>query len=121
VAEKAAEKVNEKFSRTDRIVHGAQYRSIYSSGRKLYSERFVLFSLENGLSHPRLGITVSRKIGGSVVRNRVKRLFREVFRKSRAQIPSHLDLVLNAKSGCAGAKYNDLREEFLCAMRKIRR
>ena len=94
---------------------------MYTSGLKLHSERFVLFSRENSLSHHRLGITVSRKIGGAVVRNRIKRLFREVFRKSKAEIPYHLDLVLNAKRGCAGAGYNELREEFLCAVRKIRR
>ena len=116
-----AEKVDERFPRNERIVHGAEYRSIYSSGTKLHSERFVLFSRDNGLVHHRLGITVSRKIGGAVVRNRIKRLFREVFRKSKAEIPYHLDLVLNAKRGCAGARYNDLREEFLCAVRKIRR
>lgn len=116
-----AEKADERFSRNDRVVHGAEYRSIYSSGTKLHSERFVLFSRENGLSHHRLGITVSRKVGGAVVRNRIKRLFREVFRKSKAEIPYHLDLVLNAKHGCAEAGYNDLREEFLRAVRKIRR
>ena len=116
-----AEKACERFPRNERIVRGAEYRSIYSSGTKLHSERFVLFSRENGLAHPRLGVTVSRKVGGAVVRNRIKRLVREVFRKSKAEIPCHLDLVLNAKRGCAEAGYDDLREEFLCAVRRIRR
>ena len=116
-----AEKACERFPRNERIVRGVEYRSIYSSGTKLHSERFVLFSRVNGLTHHRLGITVSRKVGGAVVRNRIKRLFREVFRKSKTEIPHHLDLVLNAKRECAEAEYKDLREEFLCAVRKIRR
>jgi ribonuclease P protein component len=114
-----AEKADERFSRSDRILHEAEYRSIYNSGIKVHSERFVLFSRENSLQHHRLGITVSRKVGGAVVRNRIKRLFREVFRKCRAEIPHHLDFVVNAKRGCAEAGYDDLCEEFLSAVRRI--
>ncbi len=116
-----AEKQDESFSRRDRILHGTEYRAIYDSAARLHSGRFVLFCRENNLAHHRLGITVSRKVGGSVVRNRIKRLFREVFRKSKAGIPHHLDLVVNAKRGCADAGYADLLEEFLSAVQKIRR
>ncbi len=110
---------SEGFPQRLRLVKTAEYRKLYKAGRKTHSERFVLFSRENGLGYHRLGITVSRKIGGAVVRNRIKRLFREIFRKSRGEIPNQLDVVVNAKAACVGASYVELRAEFLAAAQKM--
>lgn len=109
----------EQFPHRVRIVRSADYRKLYREGRKIHSERFVLFGLKNKLGHPRLGLTVSRKVGGAVVRNRVKRLFREIFRRSSSEIPSQFDIVVNAKSGCAGASYLDLRVEFIASAQRL--
>ena len=103
------------FPRRYRIVRGTEYRALYESGRKLHSGSFVLFGRENRLEHHRLGITVSRRVGGAVVRNRIKRLLREVFRTSRVEIPHHFDFVVNAKRDCRGIGYEALRREFLAA------
>ncbi len=92
---------------------------LYQEGRKIQSERFVLFGRENTIGFHRLGITVSKKVGGAVVRNRIKRLFREIFRRSSVEIPSQYDIVVNAKSGCIGAGYFELRAEFLAAARRL--
>jgi ribonuclease P protein component len=101
-----------------RIVRGSDYRSVYDSGLKIHSGRFVLFARPNALGHNRLGITVSRRIGGAVIRNRVKRLFREVFRRSPADNPPSFDLVINAKRGCAVARYDELYAECCAAFEK---
>ena len=116
-----AKTISEAFPRSVRIVRSADYRALYKTGRKVHSERFILFGRENGIGHPRLGITVSRKIGGAVVRNRIKRLFREIFRRSLRDIPGQIDIVVNAKSRCAGASYHELRREFLNAAQKLSR
>jgi ribonuclease P protein component len=100
-------------------VRASDYRAIYSQGRRIQTEKFVLFGRVNAFARHRLGITVSRKVGGAVVRNRVKRLFREIFRKSSAEIPNHLDLVVNAKRGCADASYIELYAEFVSAAQKM--
>jgi ribonuclease P protein component len=110
---------SEQFPHRVRIVRSADYRTIYREGRKIQSERFVLFALKNKVGHHRLGLTVSRKVGGAVVRNRIKRLFREIFRKSSRELPNQYDIVVNAKSGCAGASYFELRDEFLASARKF--
>ena len=112
--------ISEEFPREVRIVRSSDYRVLYRTGSKIHSERFILFWRENKIGHHRLGITVSRKVGNSVVRNRIKRLFREVFRKSHRNIPGQTDIIVNVKSGCAKASYFELQAEFLAAARRIR-
>ena len=109
----------EKFPRFVRIVRSSDYQTLYKKGHKVHSSNFVLFSRGNSLGYSRMGITASRKVGGAVVRNRVKRLFREIFRRSLNQIQCRLDIVVNAKSGCGGVRYEDLRTEFLTAVKKL--
>ncbi len=94
---------------------------MYGAGLKLNGRRLVVFGKENQLGHHRLGITVSRKVGSAVVRNRVKRLLREIFRKSVAATPNTIDFVVNAKREAAQAGYTELREEFLSAMDRLSR
>ena len=55
------------------------------------------------------------------MRNRVKRLFREIFRRSRAAISAPIDLVVNARTACAAAGYHELNTEFLDAVRRLQR
>lgn len=111
----------EGYPRHYRILRSAEYKAVYNAGRRVQSGRFVLYRLENRLEHHRLGITVSRKVGGAVVRNRIKRLCREIFRRMCREIPHHYDFVINARQGAAGGGYGDLREDFLALVRRFSR
>ena len=115
------ERRRETFPRQYRIVRRSDYLLIYEKGRRIESRSFVLFVLRNELGHPRLGITVSRKVGGAVVRNRVKRLFREVFRRSRREEAGSNDIVVNARKPSAQAEYEKLRQEYAGALERLRR
>ncbi len=110
-----------KFPRSRRIVRSADYKAIYEGGIRVHSENFVLFARKNGIGFSRLGLTVSRKVGCASVRNRTKRLFREIFRRSYAEVPGNLDLIVNPRKGCAGNPYGALRREFLAAAGRIAR
>lgn len=114
-----ASKADERFPRSYRIDKSSVFRSLYSKGKRYDAGSFVLFGQPNTLGHHRLGLTVSRKVGCAVVRNRIKRVFREVFRRAIADIPSHFDFVVNARRACAGAAYALLFEEFVSAARRI--
>ena len=77
-----------------RIRRGADFRRAYQRRSSAADDRIVVFAYANGLPHPRLGVSASRRIGGAVVRNRWKRLLREAFRLTRAQLPRGIDLVV---------------------------
>jgi ribonuclease P protein component len=69
----------------------------------------VVFGHPNGLPYPRLGLSVSKRLGGAVVRNRWKRLLREAFRQVRPQLPVGVDLIVIPRVSAPPA-LNVLRE-----------
>jgi len=107
------------FSRYNRIRKQTEFSAIYEQGVKLDSALFVLYYTTNPLSYHRLGTTVSRKIGGAVVRNRVKRLYREMFRKNKPMGEPHFDLVLNARKASATATYAALEREYRLKLERL--
>jgi ribonuclease P protein component len=69
------------------------FRRTFDRKRSVSDDRLIVYACENGLPHCRLGLSVSRKVGSAVVRNRLRRLYREAFRLTKAELPSGLDLV----------------------------
>lgn len=106
-------KRNLGLTKSGRILKRKQYLEIYTRGKRFRNRLFYIYFLENGLENSRLGLTVSRKVGGSVVQNRVKRRFREIFRGSHRDINPPSDIVVNATRNTARADYWSLEEEFL--------
>jgi ribonuclease P protein component len=82
------------FPASHRLKSPAEFRRAYDRNRSAAEGWLVVYACENGLPHPRLGVSVSRKVGGAVVRNRFKRLYREAFRLVRHDLPPGVDLVL---------------------------
>ncbi|MGH9830030.1 MAG: ribonuclease P protein component, partial [Blastocatellia bacterium] len=68
----------------------------------------------------RIGITATRKVGNSVVRNRCRRLVREVFRKNKWRIPASVDIVVNVKSALIEAGFSELETDFLKFLEKCK-
>jgi len=107
---------DERFRPGDRIRKRSEYQALYESARRIPSKNFVLFVRKNDLGHPRLGITVSRRLGGAVQRNRAKRLLREIFRRRKGELQS-VDIVVNGRASLPGAEYRALESELLGCLR----
>ena len=88
-------------------------------GRKVHTAHFLLFALDGEPGEPRFGITASRKVGSAVVRNRVKRYLREVFRRHRAEFPRDKSLVVLVKHAAAELDAQAVTAEILRASHRL--
>ena len=89
-----------KFGKHERLIKTKDFRTVYEKGRKVISGGAAIVILENGLAHSRLGFSISKKnFKHAVTRNRIRRLFREVYRKNKKNLRTGLDMVLIIKKG----------------------
>lgn len=105
-----------EFARHERLRKRADYLRLYARGQKVFGRHLVLYLEPGALPCSRLGITVSRKVGRPVVRNRIKRQLREIFRRQKRFLRPACDLVVNVKRSAATASFRDLSEDFLEAL-----
>jgi ribonuclease P protein component len=84
----------------------AQFEQVYGKGRSWAAEEIVVRALPNGLGATRYGLTVSRRVGRAVVRNRIKRRLREILR--RMKLAPGWDLIVIARRPAAGADFATL-------------
>ena len=96
----------------------SEFTTVYERGKTWASEFVILKTLSNGLEWNRYGFVAGKRIGKAVVRNRVKRLLREVARAIPAK--SGWDLVLIARSPAATANYHELKASVAGLLRRAR-
>ena len=82
------------FRPAEHLRRPSDFRRVYDRRRSVSDSWLIVYACENGLPYLRLGLSVSRKYGNAVRRNRLRRLYREAFRLTRAQSPVGLDIVL---------------------------
>ena len=98
-----------------------QFRRVYEQGQRIHTPFFSAFFLRNDAGERRYGITVTRKIGVAVVRNRCKRRLREIVRKYELcpSYPDGFDLVLNVKSELVEADFEQLQKSFARVVSRV--
>lgn len=93
-----------------RITSNKDFKEVYSQGKSVANKDLVLFFLKKESSRTRIGISVSRKIGPAVVRNRIRRLIREVFRRNETEIKEGYDIVIIARQPIKEKSFHDVEK-----------
>ncbi len=104
------------FPKAVRLRKRREFLGLQRQGRRRHTPSFVVLDAPSPGSTCRLGVTVSSRVGNAVVRNRIKRLIREVFRARREGLPGALDIVVIAKPGAAKITHAQAASELELAL-----
>ncbi len=97
------------LTKSERLLRRADFEKLSEDGKRIDSEHFVILYSQNSLGKLRLGVTVSKRVGRAVMRNRVKRLVREHFRLRKALFSDSYDVNVVAKGGTSGLSSREIR------------
>ena len=109
-----------KFPKELRLLTSPQFRAVFDQQQSVSDSSLVMFGLRQGLPYSRLGLAVSRKVGGAVVRNRWKRLIREAFRRQATELPPGFDVVVFPRRG-AVADFARVQQSLVHLMHRLAR
>ena len=106
------------MNKNQTIKKNSQFRFIYSRGKSYSNDKLVLYMFRNKKNVNRIGLSVSKKIGNSVVRNRIKRLIRESYRLNKDTCKKGFDIIFIARIGSKNAKYKDIEKSVINLIKK---
>ena len=111
--------MKQSASKNEILKFDSQFKRIYSKGSSCVRPSLVVYAKKNGIPGNRLGITVSKKIGKAVIRNRAKRRLRELFRINSGNIKPGYDFILVARGRTAFSRFSVLTSDFQSALKEI--
>ncbi len=91
----------------------SDFQTVYKKGNSNANKYLVMYIMKNGIGKNRLGISVSKKVGNSIVRHRLTRLIRESYRLQEEKFPCGLDIVIIARSSAKGKSYKEIESALL--------
>lgn len=107
------------FGKEERIRKKRDYLVVYQQGVRRHSRYFTIIAHRNPSGMRRLGITVGKKVGSAVIRNKIKRLLREFFRLHKEQFPPAQDTVIMARGAIRSLNHQGLCLELESLLKKI--
>jgi ribonuclease P protein component len=110
-----------RFRPRQRLRTGREFDSAFKRGTRIDGRSFLLVVAPNGRAFDRLGLAVSRRVGGAVERNRARRLLRESFRRLELPSGSGVDLVVVARAALVGLGQAEVDRELRERVRRIKR
>jgi ribonuclease P protein component len=114
-------KKSKAFPKALRLRNRREFLAVQDRGAKVSVDCLLAIVLPNELAFTRLGLTVSSKVGNAVVRNRIRRKLRELFRSRQQALPKGLDVVLIAKGSAANADFAALSKAYDAIALKLSR
>ena len=111
------------MKRLHSIKKNSDFQVVYRTGKSYANKLLVMYVIRRDKLETRIGISVSKKVGNSVVRHRVTRLIRESFRLNRAEIETGLDIVVVARPAARDSDYKMIESAFvhLCGLHNIKK
>lgn len=103
---------------TESLKKNFQFRYVYHRGKSVANRFLVMYVMKNGKNKNRLGISVSKKVGKSVVRSRVTRLVKENYRLLEQEFGRGFDIVMIARVSAKDASYKDIEKSLLYLAKK---
>ncbi len=110
------------MKRFSSIKKNRDFQKIYDTGKSYANRQLVMYVSENLSEDTRIGISVSKKVGNSVVRHHMTRLIREIFRLNRENIRQGLDIIVVVRVAAKTSDYKQLEGAFLhlCGLHNIK-
>lgn len=96
------------MKKTYRLKREKDFQAMFKAGHSVANRRFVIYSSDNDQGHFRLGLSVSKKLGNAVVRNRVKRQLRHLIHEIRLTLPAK-DILIISRKGVEELSYQEMR------------
>ena len=88
------------------------FNNIILNGRKFGNKHYYFFYVENNLQRPRFGVTVGKKLGNAVIRNKYKRKVRALIDKNKNMFQKGFDYIIMVRKACIGLDYKELESKF---------
>lgn len=101
------------------VKENGTFRRIYRKGKSAVAPCMVVYCQKNRQGRSRLGVTVSTKLGGAVVRNRVRRQLREMYRLHKAETSPGYDLIIVARSRAVKTVYRKMDGQYVALLKEL--
>jgi len=104
----------------EKLKKNYEFKRVYTEGRYYAEKYIVMYLLKNNSDVNRVGFSVSKKVGKSVVRNRLRRYMKEVYRHISGSVKQGFDIVFTGRVGSAEADYKAIKKNMLSAMERAK-
>ena len=104
----------------NRLKKNEDFRKVYQKKRSMANRLLIIYILKNKYGYNRVGFTVSKKVGKSVIRNRVKRLLRESYRLNEEKILQGYDIIFIARNTASKASYREIENAMMHLFKKMK-
>lgn len=113
-------KLDLRFRPSQRLRTKGDYETVFNARNRQRTTHLTIYYCINECGHDRLGLTVSKRLGGAVIRNRIKRKIREIFRTNPLAQEPYLDLVIRPEKSFDLADYQDIESSWCSTIKRLK-